>query len=187
MWRANACPLWLFAPLASRLVWNGMGQALAFLRLLVLGLGDTLAFCSQMLSQDASGVGKFLAWMEVWRLKGTLCLGGRSSSPVSHLAACPGCQAWSWCCDASTLVFPLFGNSPAAMLLDLPQVHLCPVSQGTLGIQAPTGAFGTWGQQEPAGTWVPWVGGGPCGKMGRCWKVDESRHGLLATPVPAPR
>jgi hypothetical protein len=75
MWRANACPLWLFAPLASRLVWNGMGQALAFLRLLVLGLGDTLAFCSQMLSQDASGVGKFLAWMEVWRLKGTLCLG----------------------------------------------------------------------------------------------------------------
>ena len=101
-------------------------------------------------------------------VEGYLVFGGRSGSPVSHLAACPGCQAWSWCCDASTLVFPLFGNSPAAMLLDLPQVHLCPVSQGTLGIQAPTGAFGTWGQQEPAGTWVPWVGGGPCGKMGRC-------------------
>lgn len=30
MWRANACPSWLFAPLAGRLVWDGMGQALAF-------------------------------------------------------------------------------------------------------------------------------------------------------------
>lgn len=31
MWRANACPLWLFAPLAGWLVWNRMEQALVFL------------------------------------------------------------------------------------------------------------------------------------------------------------
>lgn len=86
MWRANACPLWLFAPLASRLVWNGMGQALAFLRVLVLGLGDVLTFCSQLLSSDPSGVGKLLAWMKVWRLKGVLCFGGQFWFPFSHLA-----------------------------------------------------------------------------------------------------
>lgn len=47
--------LWLFAPLAGRLVWNGMGQALDFLRVLGLGLGDILTFCSPTLSSDASG------------------------------------------------------------------------------------------------------------------------------------
>lgn len=74
------------------------------------------------------------------------------------------------------------------MLLDLPQVHLCPISQGTFGIQVPTGAFGSWGQREPAETWVPWVGGGPLWKDGVVWEVEESVHRLLtAPPVPAPR
>lgn len=41
MWRANACPLWLFAPLASRLVWDGMGQALAFFGVWVPGVEKT--------------------------------------------------------------------------------------------------------------------------------------------------
>lgn len=87
MWRANACPSWLFAPLASRLVWNGMGQALAFLRVLVLGLGDILTFCSHLPSSGASGAGRFLAWIPVWRLKGILCLGEQSWFPFSRLAA----------------------------------------------------------------------------------------------------
>lgn len=113
--------------------------------------------------------------------------GGQSSwFPFFHLAAWPGCQARSWCRDANTLVFPLFGNSPAATLLDLPRVHLCPISQGTFGIQVPTGAFGTWGQQEPAGTWVPWGWWRALWKDRAVWKV--SRHSLpTAPPVPAPR
>jgi hypothetical protein len=39
MWRANACPSWLFALPAGRSVWGGMGQALAFLGVWAPALG----------------------------------------------------------------------------------------------------------------------------------------------------
>lgn len=52
-------------------------------------LGDILTFCFQLFFSDASGVGKFLAWMEVWRLKGISRLRGGSGSP---LPSC--CVTW---------------------------------------------------------------------------------------------
>lgn len=58
MWRANACPSWLFAPLAGRLAWNGMGQALAFLvsRYLVLGTFElSVPGCLPQMPQEQAG------------------------------------------------------------------------------------------------------------------------------------
>lgn len=82
MWRANACPLWLFALLASQLVWNGMGQALAFLRVLVLGLGDILTFCSPLLFLKCLGGRQVTILDESLEVKGYPVFGGPVLVPL---------------------------------------------------------------------------------------------------------
>lgn len=79
MWRANACPLWLFAPLASWLVWDGMEQALAFLGVRVPGLEDILTSFILFPAgfPKCFRIGQVSSLDGVLGLKGILCLGGQ--------------------------------------------------------------------------------------------------------------
>lgn len=85
MWRANACPLWLFALLSSRLVWYGMGQALAFFGAWVPGVEDILTSFILSLAGPLKcpGSGQVSTLDGGLGLKGIPCLGASSGSPSS--------------------------------------------------------------------------------------------------------
>lgn len=146
--------LWLCAPLASRPLWGRMEQALAFPRAQTPCCGSACPPSS-------------CSWLAPWvTQQGQTPARPRAraaeqrcwAAPISLLSSCCATQlpAWSWCRDASSLVFPLGRWQPQDMLLQLatsPALSHEPRCVWNLG--AHWGSGSAWAKQELcSGSWT---------------------------------